>query len=146
MNIIKKLFGQKPGAESRPIANYVDQVRVGRDSQVQVAPATAFPFPEGINRSLAKLLSQHERVVAAYLVQMTYLDNPEMSPGDRPCLTLCLEYDQPDKALHDQISVAAQSAIDGKLGEWGFVDIIAAGPDILRAANTAARPFYMKQK
>ena len=141
-----KWFGIKQGAESHPLANFVNQLRAKRDSGVQIAPPTAFPLPEGINRLLAKFLAQYEAVIAAYLVQMIYLDNPDMSPEGRPCLTLCVEYEQPEnKALHDQISIAAQAVIDGRLGQWGFIDIIAV-PDILRVASATVRPFYMKQK
>jgi hypothetical protein len=147
MNIFKKLFCRTFGAKSHRLDTHVDQIQVQRDSQVQIAPVTTFPSPAGINRSLAKLLSKHDNISAAYLVQLTYIDNPDMSPDGRPCLSLCIEYEGGhDKKLHDQISIDAQRALDGMLGEWGFIDIIAGDPDILRAANTATTPFFMKQK
>lgn len=146
VKLLSKIFGRKPGAESRGLADHVDQIRVGRDSRVQLGPPSAFPVAQGVIQGLKMLLSHYESVAAAYLVQMTYVDNPDMSPEGRPCLTLCLEYTQgQDRSVHDQISIAAQGVVDGKLGEWRFIDIIVLNSSMAQVAKNATAPFYVKQ-
>lgn len=146
MSIVRNMFSARFGTESDSVGKHdvMVQTGVGRNCRAQVAPPTAYPFPEDIISQLARLLLQHDSVAAAYLVQITYL-NPDMSSLAGPCLSLCVEYDGlVDKARHDQISTAARDAVGGKLGRWRSIRIIAAASHTLRAANATTAPFYTR--
>jgi hypothetical protein len=146
MSIFSRFFRKKSGIRSYQLANDVDQLCFERDSKIIIQSPTLFPFPEEIKAPITSLLSQFSIVLSAYLVQIIYLDNPDMSPRSRPCLTLLYEYEgEFDKNIHDMISIQMQKVIDGKLGEWAFLDHSAANQDLICSARKVVRPFYIKK-
>jgi hypothetical protein len=116
-----------------------------RKMRATVARPTAFALPEGLHRTLITFLKQFDFVSAAYLAQFTYSGDVDPRVGNRPCLTVGVAIDRPDREqLVTEISRQSGSVLSGNLGDWHFIDFQALTPATERAFQNAF-PLFTRQ-
>lgn len=122
----------------------MDQIKFPEDTPVTVSRPLAFPLPEKITDILAAFLAKYPQVRRACLLQIVYPRKLDPRVGDSPCLTCVVDIERdPDNATFSKICEASQSVVDGKTGEWSFLDFLPF--DAVPEVEQIAPPFYVRK-
>lgn len=122
----------------------MDKIEFSKDTPASVSSPTAYPLPTGLKEALANFLSEYPQVRRGYLLQIVYPPNADPQVGDRPCLTCLIEIERdPDNSVFNGIIGAGQPVVEGKLGEWQFLDFLRS--EAVPNADQIAPAFYVKK-
>jgi hypothetical protein len=123
----------------------MDTIVFSQDTRVSVAVPTAHAIAGELLDSLVPFLGRYPEVQRSFLVQFTYPPGYDPTVGDTPCLTCVVQLDaDADNRVFNAISRASQSIVDGRLGQWRFLDFFRLTDSESAVIERTTSPFYVR--